>query len=89
MGRTIPTATTLLNRERSEWRSFRKQLDKKDRPLFDEMLGLSTVFNYACMCSIPEHPIAIQPIFMSIVFYHYKQLTRLIEALDDREPVLP
>jgi hypothetical protein len=36
------------------------------------MSSLSHIFNYAMMCSMPEHPIAIQPIFMSIVFYHYK-----------------
>ena len=31
------------------------------------------------MASMPGHPVRIQSIMMSIVFYHYKQLTRMIE----------
>jgi hypothetical protein len=81
MGRTIPTATMLLMREKQAWNPFRNALDKKDCKAFDEMLSLSHVFNYAMMCSIPKHPIPIQPIFMSIIFYHYKELVRMVKKV--------
>jgi hypothetical protein len=78
MGRTIPTATMLLRMEQHAWKPFRNALDKSVRKAFDEMLSLSHMFNYAQMCAIPSHPVAIQPIFMSIVFMHYKELTRMM-----------
>lgn len=81
MGRTIPTATMLLHMEQQAWKPFRNALDKKDIKAFDEMLSISHTFNYAQMCSMPQHPIAIQPIMMTIVFQHYKQLAKLTAAL--------
>jgi len=66
-------------KERAAWKPFRNALDKKDRKEFDEMMSLSHMFNYAMMCAIPSHPVPIQPIFMSIVFYHYKELAKIKE----------
>ena len=71
----------LLRMEQADWKAFRKQLQKKNRPLFDEMFDVAHIFNYAMMCSIPDHPIAIQPIFMSMVFYHYKLLDKLTKQI--------
>ena len=56
-------------------------LDKKDRKKFDEMLSQAHQFNYAQMCAIPQHPIAIQAIFMTIVFQHYKELIKITEKV--------
>jgi hypothetical protein len=82
MGRTIPTATMLLRMVIEEWKPFRNALDKSDRKKFDEMLALSHTFNYAQMCAIPSHPIPIQPIMMTIVFMHYKELTKIMTKLE-------
>lgn len=78
MGRTIPTATQLLRRAQEEWKPFRQQLSEEDRKIFDEMFSLAHIHNYAMMMSLPSHPVAIQPIFMSIVFYHFKQLQKMM-----------
>lgn len=58
--------------EQSKWRSFRYNLDKKDRKIFDEMFSISRLYNSAC--SNCARPMVIQCILMSIIFHHYNQL---------------
>jgi hypothetical protein len=53
--------------------------------LVDDMFDTAHLFNYAMMCSMPSHPVAIQPIFMAIVFSHFKLLTCISEELDRRD----
>jgi hypothetical protein len=36
---------------------------------------------YNSVCSYSANPIRIHPIFMSIIFHHYKQLTKLTEQV--------
>jgi hypothetical protein len=81
MGRTLPTATGLLHKEKAEWKEFRQLLPKSERKLFDEMFGSAHLYNYAIMMSLPKHPVPIQPIFMSIIFRHYTQLVEMKEIL--------
>jgi hypothetical protein len=75
MGRTIPSYRIATEMERSKWKIFRQKLDKKDRRIFDEMFSYSRLFNSAG--SNACRPISIHPILMSIIFEHYKQLTKL------------
>jgi hypothetical protein len=72
MGRTIPSFRIAAMLEQSKWRSFRYNLDKKNRKIFDEMFSISRLYNSAC--SNCARPIVIQCILMSIIFHHYKQL---------------
>jgi len=58
-----------------KWRPFRKLLDKRDRKIFDEMLSIPRFYNVAgTMVCIP---VLIHPILISIIFEHYKLLTKL------------
>ena len=82
MGRTLPTTTEILKREIEEWKPFRDMLPKSERKQFDEMLRGAHVLNYATMTALPSHPIAIQPIFLSIIFRHYIQLHEMMYELD-------
>ena len=72
MGRTIPSFRIAAMMEQSKWRSFRYNLDKKDRKIFDELFSISRLYNSAC--SNCARPMVIQCILMSIIFHHYKQL---------------
>lgn len=72
MGRTIPSFRIASVMEENEWKLFRKCLDKSDRKVFDTMFSIAHLYNSAC--SYSANPIRIQPIFMSIIFHHYKQL---------------
>jgi hypothetical protein len=80
MGRTIPSFRLSSVEEQKEWKKFRKGLDKQDRKIFDDMFSITHFYNSAC--SYAAKPIRIQPIFMSIVFHHYKQLQRIKEELE-------
>ena len=77
MGRTIPSFRIAGVKEQEEWKQFRQALDKQDRKLFDNMFSIAHLYNSAC--SYAANPIRIQPIFMSIIFHHYKQLLKLKE----------
>jgi hypothetical protein len=75
MGRTIPSYRIASEIEIRKWRSFRKALDKKDRKVFDEMLCIPRFYNVAGIMACK--PVLIHPILMSIIFEHYKQLTKI------------
>lgn len=81
MGRTIPSFRIASTMEEREWKSFRNSLDKSDRKIFDQMLSIGHLYNsassYACK------PIRIHPIFMSIIFHHYKQLVKLSKKMNN------
>jgi hypothetical protein len=87
MGRTIPSFRIARMEEQKEWNKFRNNLDKQDRKVFDNiMFSIAHLYNSAC--SYAANPIRIQPIFMSIIFHHYKQLLNLKEEeemLDKKE----
>ena len=75
MGRTIPSFRLASVEEEREWKVFRNAIDKSDRKIFDEMFSISRLYNSAC--SYAANPIRVRPILMSIIFHHYKKLTRL------------
>jgi hypothetical protein len=75
MGRTIPSYRIASEIQVLKWRTFRKLLDKQDRKKFDEMLSYSRLYNAAGPMAC--RPVLVQVILMSIIFEHYKQLTKL------------
>jgi hypothetical protein len=83
MGRTIPSFRIASIMEEKEWKPFRNLLDKSDRKIFDKIFSISHLCNSAC--SYSAKPIRIQPIFMSIIFHHYKQLIQLTEQIKAEE----
>lgn len=80
MGRTIPSFRIASVMEKEEWKAFRKALDKEDRKVFDDMFAISILYNSASVYSAKF--VRILPIFMSIIFHHYKQLLRISEELN-------
>jgi len=83
MGHTIPSYRLASDRERRKWKIFREQLDKSERPMFDEMMSYSRLYNAAGV--IACKPVLIQPILISIIFEHYKQLELLRKSVGDEE----
>jgi hypothetical protein len=75
MGRTIPSFRIASVEEQKEWKEFRQALHKSDRKAFDDMFSIAHMYNSAC--SFAAKPIRIHPIFMSIIFHHYKQLMKI------------
>ena len=77
VGRTIPSFRIASVIEKKEWKPFRDSLGKSDRKVFDEMFSTASLYNSACSYTV--NPIRINPIFMSIISHHYKQLAKLSE----------
>jgi hypothetical protein len=69
--------------EEKGWKSFRISLDKSERKIFDDMFAISNLYNSACSYSV--NPIRIHPIFISIIFHHYKKLTKLPEQVEKND----
>ena len=83
MGRTIPSFRIASVIEEKEWKSFRNSLAKSERKIFDDMFAISHLYNSACSYSAKY--VRIQPIFVSIIFHHYKQLTKLSEQVENND----
>jgi hypothetical protein len=79
MGRTIPSFRLASVGEEREWKVVRNALDKSDRRIFDQMFSISHLYN--SVCSYAANPISIRPIFMSMIFHHYKQLRKLSKEM--------
>jgi hypothetical protein len=80
MGRTIPSFRIALEMEKEEWKPFRNGLDKSDRKKFDEMWDILRL--YASACSNSCQLVPLQPIIISILFYHYKELKECISEVE-------
>ena len=72
MGRTVPSFRIALYQEEKKWAKFRSGLDVKDKKSFDDVFGTARLYISACMMSC--RPIRIEPILMSVVFHHFKQI---------------
>ena len=83
MGRTIPSFRIALELEKAEWKPFRNALDKSDRKKFDEMWDIPRWYISACSNSVQY--VRLHPILMSILLYHYKQLTECISEVEQME----
>jgi high-affinity Fe2+/Pb2+ permease len=66
----------VLETEKAEWKSFRNALNnKKERKEFDDMFDIPRSYLPACSNSVSLVP--LQPIFISILFHHYKEVMEL------------
>jgi hypothetical protein len=79
MGRTNRSFRIASMMEENEWRSFGDSLAKSERKIFDDMFAISHLYTSACSYSAKY--VRIHPIFMSIIFHHYKQLTKLSDKV--------
>jgi hypothetical protein len=80
MGRTMPSFRIALAIEKEEWKPFRNALVKSDRKKFDKMWDIPKWYISACSNSVQY--VRLHPILMSILLYHYKQLTECISEVE-------
>jgi hypothetical protein len=83
MGRTVPSFRIVLSIEKAEWKPFRNALDKKEKKEFDEMRDIARIYLSACSNSVQLVP--LQPIIISILFHHYKELKECISEVEQIE----
>jgi hypothetical protein len=83
MGRTVPSFRIVIAEEKNEWKPFRDALDKKERKEFDEMWDIPRLYGSACSNSVQLVP--LQPMMISILFHHYKELKECISEVEQIE----
>jgi hypothetical protein len=81
VGRTVPSFRYVLASEKSEWKLFRDALDKKEKRDFDDMWDIARLYISACSNSVQLVP--LQPIIVSILFHHYKELKECAEEVEE------
>ncbi|HJU33513.1 MAG TPA: hypothetical protein VJ695_00170 [Nitrososphaera sp.] len=79
MGRTIPSFRLALAEERSEWGNYRKHLDRSEIKDFEDMFEIPRL--YISACSGATSLVRIHPIFISIIFHHYKELMEIDQQI--------
>ncbi|HJY10254.1 MAG TPA: hypothetical protein VJ250_04845, partial [Nitrososphaeraceae archaeon] len=62
MGRTVPSFRIATEWERSKWKSFRQELDKSERKMFDEIMSYPRLYNVAGVGACK--PVLLQPFLM-------------------------
>jgi hypothetical protein len=80
LGRTVPSFRLALAEEESEWRNYRKHLDNKEKKDFDDMFEeIPRLFISACSAAVSL--VMIHPIFISIIFHHYRELMEIAQQI--------
>jgi hypothetical protein len=86
LGRTVPSFRIVVSEEKQGWAPFKKALDKSETKIFDEMWDIPRLYVSACSNSVQLVP--FQPIAISILFHHYKELKECISEVEriEEEP---
>ena len=85
MGRTIPSFRQLLEIEKLDWSTFKKQLPtKKDKQAFDMIF--ENARSYTSYLGNAVNPIVFESIIMGSIFHNYKTLlqnSKVNNKIDD------
>lgn len=80
MGRTVPTFRQMIEFFGVEWNSFRHALRAEDQEMFDALLNHAR--RHAAAGHHFPHPHPFEPIVLSMLLEHEKDLQRLRRKLD-------
>src|SRR5437899_11492258 len=87
MGRTLPTATMLIDAERTRWDKFRRALRKEDQALLDELLDDASRHRQAQAYASGATP--YEALLVAIVVEQRKRLKQLETRLAALEASCP
>jgi hypothetical protein len=83
MGRTVPTFRRVIESFGVEWRDFKKTLRDMDQDAFDALMNHAR--RHAAAGHNFPHPNPFEPIVISILLEHEKQLKTLVEQQRKKE----
>ena len=81
MGRTLPTTTDLLNKEKSELGRFRRALRKEDQLVFDELW--THVSKHLMACNQADHVLPLEIFFFAMLIEEHKEIQRLRRRVEE------
>jgi hypothetical protein len=79
MGRTLPTATLLIQNEEASWSKFRKALRKEDQDILDKLFRDAKLQLPAI--SMEARPIPFESIALSMMIGLYREILDLRNEL--------
>lgn len=82
MGRTVPSFRLAQAAEESEWKEYRRHLDKKIRKDFDDMFAIPRL--YLSACSAACKLVRLEPMKISIILHHYLELKKIAKNREVR-----
>ena len=81
MARTIPSFRQLVEIEKLDWSSFKKQLPtKKDKQAFDRIFENAKL--YTSYLGNASNPIVLESVIMGTIFHNYKQFLHVSKEKD-------
>lgn len=84
MGRTVPTFRNVIESFGWEWNDFKKALRHMDREAFEELLNHAR--RHAAAGSNITNPDPFEPVVMSILVEHEKELRKLRKHVNREHP---
>ena len=75
MGKTTPTTSVLLHKERSELGRFRRALRKEDQQVFDELW--TYVSHHMMACTVADHLLPFETFLLTMTLEQQKEIRRL------------
>ena len=85
MGRTVPSFRIALAEEESEWKDYRRYLDKETRSDFDELFTIPRLYLSACSGAVKL--VKLDPTKLCILLQHFLELKEIAEKQEVK--VLP
>ena len=75
MGRTVPSFRIALAEEESDWREYRRYLDKETRADFDDLFTIPRLYLSACSGAVKL--VKLDPVKLSILLQHFLELKEI------------
>ncbi|MGM0608211.1 MAG: hypothetical protein ACQESP_07315 [Candidatus Muiribacteriota bacterium] len=82
MGRTLFSATQLVETEKSMWSQFRRALRKEDREIFDKLFSQAKLHSQALSNSGSPYP--FEPILISILIEQQKIIEEMKKIIEEQ-----
>ncbi len=76
MGRAVMPYSFVLEKERGDWRNFRKHLSKEDQEAFDQLFDRAKYHTAAGVYKAQPQP--LETILLSIILEHEKGLGEIL-----------
>ena len=75
MGRTVPSFRLAIAEEESEWKEYRKYLDRETKQEFDELFTIPRLYLSACSGAVKL--VKLEPMKLSMLLQHFIELKRI------------
>jgi hypothetical protein len=81
MGRTLPTATQILQQEESSFKNFRRALRRSDQLILDDLFARAK--KHIAAITMTAHALPFEAILLAMLLEEHKEVVRLRSILGE------